>query len=737
MKKFTFITMLMLLVGTMAKAELMDKYFFKIPTDQVAAGWVLQDAGRMTLTPSKDYLEVKLINNGGRMLNYFWNEAAWSKVTDLSTLPESTYKFTKDMKMTANAARTDMEFVLLPVDACGPTDSRVQTHNYHWFNAQDAEGADGSTVEDFFFRYRVVASTTESADILINERPNGRGNWVDPTLEGSETATLNVGVKYSFAVEINVAAKTATYTITAEDGTVVKTGVHNYVCAEDRAGIWVMSANSANSVIQLSNMGLSYKAEGPFAGEPAVDLLAVIGKQRAYYVNFSNGETLHWKQLGDAEDVTGNTFANGEEYTVEYGDANDTRDFEANPDEYSGAKIIYCTESGDLKVWTSLADNEANTSDEVIVPVVCEEIAMPTPVATITNVSEGYSKEYTISADNSNTLLNPTVTIKCIVKNASGNKVDEKNIMSGEKVVFEDAGSLELYAYDGTHPTPWYTQSETVTVENTAKYKVAEDKSFIMTADEIKAGLNGYNVVEIVDAGGKSHWDRIMSTEKRGYKADGTNEVYNPDNADSYSWVKEGHGLYADTSCGTEDAKWNALCPQDAQKVSEVALPLIPALEDAEVYKVLNSGAEYAWAIFPFEGLVYYDVNTKVNGVCAVDGKGYVDMKFDSKYVSDDAQKPNFYIVYTTGGYNRPDKGDCTSSSVLVTSENFKLFRYDTAITRIKVMTYEGFTPGETGISTINAAETAAPVVKKVVTDKGIVIVKGDKTYSVSGAQIK
>lgn len=713
MKKFTFITMLMLLVGTMAKAELMDKYFFKIPTDQVAAGWVLQDAGRMTLTPSKDYLEVKLANNGGRMLNYFWNEAAWSKVTDLSTLPESTYKFTKDMKMTVNAARTDMEFVLLPVNACSSTDSRVSTHNYHWFNAQDAEGADGSVVEDFFFRYRVTASTTESADILINERPNARGHWVDPTLEGAETATLNVGVKYSFAVEINVAAKTATYTITAEDGTVVKTGVHNYVCAEDRAGIWVMSANSANSVIELSNMGLSYKAEGPFAGEPAVDLLAVIGKQRAYYVNFSEGETLHWKQLGDAEDVIGNTFANGEEYTAEYGDANDTRDFESNPDEYAGAKIIYCTESGELKVWTSLADNEENTSDEVIVNVECVEIAMPNPVATITNVSEGYSKEYTISADNSETLLNPTVTIKCIVKDASGNKVTEKDIMSGEKVTFEDAGSLELYAYDGTHPTPWYTQSETVSVNNNVEYVKQNFTNYAWTKAECDETKAGYTVTEIVDNANKSHWDRIYSDQKYGYDENGNASAWA--DGTEYAYVKEGFNFYPGTVIGTDDAKWNVQVPED---IYTGFSPIVPAT--AENYE------EGAWAIFPLEGIVYYAINIT-----------NLTVGIDSKYVSDDASKPNFYIVHTRGGYDRPDKGDCNATTVCVAGENYSLYRYDTAICDVTVMTYKGFTPGETGISTVNAAETAAPVVKKVVTDKGIVIVKGDKAYSVSGAQIK
>ena len=720
MKKFTLISLLMLICCTMAKAELMDKFFYKIATDK-ADGWTLQDAGRMTLTPGKDYLEVKLTNNGGRMINRFWNEDAWAKV-DIANLPNNTYKFTKDMKMTVNATRTDMEFVLLPVNACTATDSRVSTHNYHWFNNEG---------EDYFFRYRVTTSTAEAATIVINENPTARGDWPTPT-EESETAVLNVNVKYSFSVEINVAEKTATYTISDEEGNVVKTGVHNYVCEENRAGIWIMSTNSANSVVQLSNMGLSYLADGPFATEPSVDLIGVIGETRAYYVDFAEGNTLHWIQLGN-EEYSDNQYQNGEECTAGYWESNDTREFETNPEEYFGKKIIYCTESGDLKVWTTMEDDESNVSDVIVTPVVCEQITMPAPEVQITNVEEGYGKEYKITADNSNTLLKPVVTINCIIKDASGKAIETKDILSGEIVKIADAGSIELYSFDGTHPIAWYSPSEAVTIQNNAEYETAEVKNYVKTAEEINAGLAGWSVVECVDKAGKSHWDRIMSSEKRGYKADGTNEVYNADNADSYVWVKEGHALFADTDCGTDNAKWNVLCPDD---VTTCALPLIPSEENTALYKVFNGQTDYyAWSLFPFEGLVYYDVSTKVDGDCAV-RSNYLNMHLDPKYTSDDAAKPNFFIVNKTGGYNRPDKGDCTSSEVVVAGETFKLYRYDTAITKVTVMTYKGFNPG-TGISSATAAKEIAPAIRKVITDNGIVIVKGDKTFSVSGAQKK
>ena len=134
MKKFTFIALLMFIVCAMAKAD--DKYFFKVPTDKMSEGWVIQDAGNFASTPGKDYLEVQNKKNGGRMLNYFWNEDAWNGV-DPATLPNSTYKFTMDLNMSNMAARADMEFTLLPVNMCTAKDNRVSTHNYHWYKANE------------------------------------------------------------------------------------------------------------------------------------------------------------------------------------------------------------------------------------------------------------------------------------------------------------------------------------------------------------------------------------------------------------------------------------------------------------------------------------------------------------------------------------------------------------------------------------------------------------------------
>lgn len=707
MKKFTFIAMLLAVFAMTAKAQVMDKYFFKVPTDKMSEGWVIQDAGNFAATPGKEYLEVQNKKNGGRMLNYFWNEAAWAGV-DPATLPNHTYKFTMDLNMSNMAARADMEFTLLPINMCTATDNRVSTHNHHWYKANEGD--------DYFFRWRVgekPAAANGDYTIWINEEPTAKNDWNQTT---EETLTISSQKTYKFAVAINTEAKTATYTIADAEGTVLKTGVHKYTCAEDRAGIFVFGMNGT-STHQLSNIGLSYEAEGPFAQEPSVDLFAAIGEQRAYFVTFPEGHTLHWTQLGDAEGLDGTAYADGEEAAVSYSDATDTREMETSGD--GGSKIIFCNKSGQLKVWTTLDDNEEKKSNEIVNDVVCKQITMPTPSASIVNVEEGYKKVYQIVADNSETLMKPTVTIH--YKKTVDGKVEEGNILTGETVTLEGKGALELYSFDGTHPVemPWYAPSEKVTVENDVEYVVAENKNYAWTKEECDAAKTGFTVTEIVDNANKSHWDRAYSTQMYGYDANGNATACTDADASNYVSTKKGHGFYDMASIGTNDAKWNVQVPEDA---TTAFAPLAPTADFTANSKYVAS----AWSIFPLEGIVYY--NTAVTNAT---------LSLDAKYTSDDANKPNFYIVHTRGGYDRPDKGDCNKTTVCVAGENFNLFRYDTALCDVKVMTYKGFEPGVSGIKNVNTAETSASAVKKVVTKNGVVIVKDGKTFSVAGAQLK
>lgn len=694
MKKFTLIATLLLAFAGMAKAEEMDKAFYKMTKFAT-----IQDATVTAPETGTNPITVKSnkTNNTPRYLFTKWGEDAYAKCP--AELPESGYSFSTNFTITVDGGVSNcMELVLAPVDATYKlTHMRLLNTTTYFFRMHQATNKSAEGVDSIY----VNGDIENDADWNFGEK-NGTLVLMTP------------GVKYNIRVNVSKDGSVSKYTIAeVESGNVIATGEKDITAMENKHIGMIWFNTGGGCTYDFDDMKLSTIQNGPFAEDPRADLLAVVGTERDYYAQFGEGETLHWIAPGQ------------EEQTVAYEDANDTREFTQDPENFFGSKVIECMESGDLKIWTSRTDDDTNVSEVVTIPVVCENIAMPTPVATITNVSEGYAKTYKIDADNSNTLCQPTVTIHYNINGKTG------NINSGESIEIPEACTVELYAYDGTHPTPWYSQSETVTIENNVEYVVAETKKYNVSFEEA-ATLGLTEVKRLVDlnknGAAQSHWERIYSEEKRGYKEDGTNEAYAE--GTEYSWVKSGFGAISSSEFTSGECGWNIYAASTDQ-IQTAFLPLIPSEEDLTIYK------ENGWAIFPLEGLVYDDVNSTaaVKKNPAGDA-GYVEMTLDPKYTSDDASKPNFFIVNKTGGYDRPDKGDCTSSEVVVAGEKFWLYRYDTAISSVKVMTYKGFVPSEAGIATVNA-DAAAPAVKKMVTKNGIVIVKGNAAYSVAGAQIK
>lgn len=666
MKKFTFITML-LAAFTALTANATDKPFSIIPIDK-QADWIIQDASNFEGTPGKEYYQAYNKKNGGRMLNYIFPESDWAKI-DLANLPNNTYKWSMDLNCSNMAARSDMELVLLPVGVSS-TDRRVSTHNYHWCTKNEGD--------DFFFRFRVTTAPTAANGefgITINEEPEADNNWT-VTGDDVKTATLKSQNTYRFEVEVNVESNVATYTITdLATSEVVSTGTHTYIC-DDRIGFQCFSMNGT-SVHQLSNMQLSYFVDGVIAQNPVVDLFWVEGEERDYFAQFGEGEVLHWVQLGDAEDVvSGTTYTDGEEYTISYSDAMDTRAFETGED--CGRKIITCLKSGELKVWTSREDDETNVSDDVKITVDCSVIQLPAPVATITNVTTGYGKEYTLSVDNSEVTLKPTITIHYKLTQGGGTP-EEGDLLSGEKLNFTGAGTLEVYSWDKTHTSEYYSRSETVTVENNVEYVEYLTKNYAITKAEAEGTMEGFTSEIMVDNANKSHWDRIYSDQKYGYpevyEAD-KGEVY--DGSKEYVAVKEGFAFYPGTAIGTDDAKW----PVQHMNVDALATAASPLVITA------NDKSDGSWYLMPQEGLVCY--TTAVNNA---------PVSIEAQYVSDDENKPNFYIIHKRGGYDRPDKADLNEIVVVKAGEDYPLYRYDTAICDVKVMTYKGFTPDPSAIN--------------------------------------
>lgn len=707
MKKFTFIAMLMLIFSLVTKAE--DKAFYKMRTFATVQNSDLVITAPQTGTNPITVKNSKN-NNSPRYVLTNWGEDAYANCP--SELPESGYTFSTDFTITADGGVSNsMEMVLAPVGATY-TLSHMRLYNG----------------KEYFFRMHqaVKKNADNQCEIYINGDVKSDANWNQGETEGTKVF-MTVGTKYNIRVNVSKDGNTSSYVIKdAESGDVLSEGSKDISSFENKhIGLFWFNTGGY-STYDFEDVMLSTVQEGPFANEPSIELIGAKNAMRIYYATFGEGEVLHWNQLGDAEGRNDDSYSDGEECYVSYEDANEDRDMEIGDETYGG-KIIYCTKSGDLKIWTTLKDDDSNKSNDVVTSVVCEEVAMPEPTVAITNVKEGFAKEYTVSADNSNTLLQPTVTIHYKMTPESGS-VKEGNIRTGEAVTMDTKGTLELYSFDNSHGAkPWYAQSSKVTINNDVEYVQAEKAAYNWDKDVVDNGKDGFTIIAATvdhkdDGSTQSHWERVYSNEKYGFDANGNKENWTADK--DYALVREGWGFFTTDKITDLSGTWNTLAAADPYTAF---LPLKPAQNEKYT--------ENAWRILPYEGVVYYD--GAGTGGSKINGLYYMDVEVDSKYTSDDTNKPNFYVLHTRGNYDRPDKGDNNAYTVGVAGETTKVGAYSTAICDVTIMTYKGFVPSTSAIKNVNTVETAAPAVKKIVTKNGVVIVKGDKVFSVAGAQMK
>ena len=698
MKKFTLLaTLAAAFISLTASAEKMDKPFYRMTKFAT-----VQDATVTAPETGTNPITVKSnkTNNTPRYLYTTWGADAFAKMP--ATLPDNTYSFSTKFKIASDAGVSNcLEMVLYPVDGTWKlTHMRLFNSNDYFFRFHQAENCNTETNTTTLYVNGDINKDAETPSASDGDADWNFGQKVGTPVE------VSVGTQYTIRVDVNTVNKTAVYTIFNNDNAdaVVATGSKDIsALATDKiGGIWFNTSGGAT--YEFNDMKLSTVQDGPFANTPRADLFHVQGQERDFLVQFSEGEVLHWIQLGNATTATEEELVDGQEYTANFSESKDNRDFEEDQDLAGGSKIIYCTKSGDLRIWTTREEDETNRCDEdLVVAVECVDIVLPAPKATITNVSEGYGKEYTLSVDNSEVLLTPTITIA--YKLIQGSDVKEAKVLSGAKVSFTGAGRLEIYSLDNSHgKNPYYTQSETVIEENNTEYVKATSRNYAISKEEAEGTMEGFTKTEIVDNANKSHWDRIYSTQSYGKNADG-NIVVN-DGTVELTEIKTGFGFYDASAIGSDNAKWPAQM-LNKEALETAALPLV--LPTVGVVKDVDVDA--SWHLFPLEGLVSYQV-PQTN----------LDVNIDSKYVSDDAAKPNFYVVHTRGGYDRPDKGDSNATTVVEAGKSYSLYRYDTAICDVTVYTYKGFVEGS------GATEVAAP--KAVVEDANAPI------YTIGGVKV-
>lgn len=298
------------------------------------------------------------------------------------------------------------------------------------------------------------------------------------------TVTLNVDVN-TREVEYSVATfgmgdpvSDASGTITVPENDVNGDPINMFA-----QGLFVMVARY-QTIYDIDNIKVFYESASDYANAPTLALTR-LGRTaegdlnlnlRAYTITFLEGETLH---------VLG---TDGVETAVEYYDP-----------ETPGAYVYEATESGTLKAWTT--SGEA-TSEVVETEVDCNPVVLPQATATISSVTAGFGKTYTLNVDNSDVPLRPTIFINYEFTGKSGNKISKEGEASGCKITVDEEGTLKITTQSFGY------QENTASVVNDLEFEVKKLYDFArMGDDEItKAGFPAYTVLNSDATSGFNNW---------------------------------------------------------------------------------------------------------------------------------------------------------------------------------------------------------------------------------------
>ena len=316
-----------------------------------------------------------------------------------------------------------------------------------------SESAWSSWVVNYGYFWKTNSTQEHNPYLLFMNIP-ANGTTATFNEKSNETYSFSSGKWYHFTVNIDSDKRTTSYAINVKGSKdIVASG--DYTLPEEEStnckGFYERNNryNYDPGAICIDNIDIYTMVTGKVANVPTITLTKVNGKERTYTITYTDGETLHYMLPGETE------------YT-----------------EVSTGNYIEVTtsESGELVAYTT---NGESQSANVTETVDASEIALNVPTSALTNLGEGYEKEYTISIDNSNILLTPTASLSYVFTSKDGNASDAINISNGGKIKMSEAGTYVI-----TASAEGYTSSS-ITIKNDIAYTATNEFDFAgMTADD-------------------------------------------------------------------------------------------------------------------------------------------------------------------------------------------------------------------------------------------------------------
>ena len=507
-------------------------------------------------------------------------------------------------------------------------------------------------------------------------RTAAAGGDQDFAINGDSTnyKALTAGTYYTVTLDIDTLARTVQYTIksvTSDDP--IASDIYTVPEGIDMTatGLYVLGGRYTPDIM-FDDIEVS--VDKTAANTPSVTLTGINNAQRVYTIKFQEDEILHLDFNGTTTDVNYADVDNGT-YTW-------SNNPNYDPSNTSTAVTSGC-EAGTLKVWTTLD----NMKSEVVETEVDNNIiALPAATAEVSNVSVGYGKTYSVTCDNSNTPLTPTIygTYKFTGKDGKVKESTEAKAFPFN-VDVDQAGTLEI-----TSQAFGYGTTNTTT-ENNVEYEVKKTIDLAhMTEKDITAA--GFEKDDNVN-NNYSNYGRFygLSTTETEVDKDGKESpkkiVYNeiPQYAKKPSAFTDANVIGGLVACGS-----------DGNQKDAAAYPTVIVRIYQGIGLVLDghkgddgSGSWIGNWFFKVEGATADDIVA----VASVNNYGF--SSFHPSVASLDE-----YLAQDNAPVTKVLKGD----------EPFSLYRVSDALGKVTVYTVKG---GATGIKTINvnAQNTAdAPI---------------------------
>lgn len=659
MRKFTLLTAVFALFATAASADTkviyQDNYADKTTS---MANW--QDnrsngAIDFISTPDGNYMQFNLALNGnnfnGTRFYSIWGATPWEGVN----LPETGYKY-----------EVSFNFEQFGNNANSKKDGAYNQRNHEIAiigaanedNIANYWGDAATSYPNYLFKLTQCQTGDAAGEGGYPTAVNGTcGFYIN-----NETDLITVAAATWYKLTLEVVGQTVKYDITDISGTPLKAGSYTLPeGADNRAGgMLVYGARYASK----TNVGLGLKitceSDEAVANEPVVALSQVKGNDRVYKVTFAEGEMLHYVLPG------------AEEQTLDYWDAEDEA---GNP----GVAMLTATQSGTLQAWTTKDDA---VSPKANVEVTAGWIKLVDPVVAISNVAEGFGKSFTVTFNSTapEHLLPVNAAITYTIDGGA-----EQEVANGGTITMDKAGTLVVTVNQIPQGgQEWYKRSS-VTYNNDVEYTIAMTTEYIKWDDAHFAGNAAWEASTIEDSN-MSHWLGHWQEANK----------YDKEEQDKMK----------------EDPSYVPVPTQNPVKVyrtdaTDIALPIYNLINDEaganyakELLPLIPNTARGSIAILLEEGLMSNQTSYK-----------NLELTFDSKWVTDDAAKPNFIEIKLTNNYDRYDKGPGRHITDIRKTDDttYSLYRFDTAIHSARVFTYKGFVPGSgsDGIEAItNVKET-------------------------------